>query len=112
MGVVKQKIAASAKRAGFLTGGLLFCAVGAGFLTLAAWLVLVPLVGGLSAASIIGCSYFGVGLVLIGLASRSTEVEATAQPEPAAASTGGPPIMQAFMYGLQAGAQAEKSRSA
>jgi hypothetical protein len=88
-----------------MTGGLLFCLIGTAFLTIAGWLALLPLVGVQLTAVIFAGLYLGVGLILIGVSTGSHE-----EPEPHAATAthgDGPPILQAFMYGLQAGAQAD-----
>ena len=107
---IRKKAADTAKRAGLMTGGLLFCAVGMAFMTTAAWLALVPVVGMQTAAFIIAAAYLGVGFVLIGIGVKSSgSEERQAQPVPEA-TTEGPPIVQAFMYGLQAGARAEETR--
>jgi hypothetical protein len=99
---IRKKIARTAKRAGLLTGGLLLCCVGTGFLTVSAWLGLVSLVGAQLTATIIAGAYLGVGFILIGIASRKT-VETETIPQPNQPDT--PPIVQAFMYGLQAGSK-------
>lgn len=107
---IRKKVATAAKRAGLMTGGLLFCLIGTGFLTLAGWLALLPLVGVQLTAMIFAGLYLGVGLILIGASAGLHDV-----PEPRAATAthgDGPPIVQAFMYGLQAGAQADYNRSA
>ncbi len=107
---IQKKVATTAKRAGLLTGGLLLCIVGTGFLTVAGWLALLPLVGVQSTAAIFAGLYLGIGLILIGLSTRSDGKQ-----EPHAATethSEGPPIVQAFMYGLQAGARADHTGSA
>lgn len=110
---IRKKAANTAKRAGFLTGGLLLCCVGAAFLTLAGWLTLVPLVGMQTTATIVAATYLGIGLILIGIGARSgSDNEATKglHDQPAQTPTSGPPIIQAFMYGLEAGARSDQTR--
>ncbi|MFQ1702080.1 hypothetical protein ACJ5NV_15940 [Loktanella agnita] len=98
-------MALAAKRAGFLTGGLLLCGVGLAFLTVSAWFALAPTIGITGTAAIIAGFYFGLGLILIGMGSRARMVApVAAAPAAAAAPFAGPPMMQAFLYGLQAGA--------
>ncbi|MEJ6396707.1 hypothetical protein V8J84_02200 [Yoonia sp. 208BN28-4] len=98
--------------------------VGAAFLTVAGWITLVPMIGLETTAFVISAIYFGLGLILLGVASSSDDsstsesvspsVKASATssaPKPdSPTSPEAPPLMQAFMYGLQAGSQAEKAR--
>lgn len=51
-----------------LAGGLLL-AVGAGFLTLAAWLVLLTVTTALNAAVILGAFFTGLGIIILVVAS-------------------------------------------
>ena len=107
---LERKIANTAKKAAFVSGGLLCCIVGAGFFTLAAWLSLVPLVGLLMSAVILASAYLGIGLILLGLGQTTSHSDAPAEPMQASSEVAGPPIVQAFMHGLQAGAKAEQAR--
>ncbi len=107
---IEEKVANTAKRAGFLSGGLLLCSVGGGFLTVAAWLALVPTVGAQLTATIIAGVYLGLGFILLGLSAKGSDQKADQTPKQTDADVAAPPIVQAFMYGLQAGAQAEQKR--
>ena len=108
---LREKVADTAKRAGFLTGGLLLCVVGTAFLTVAAWLALTPIVGVQMTATIVAATYLGIGLILIAVGVRSSSVKNHYHPPPQeTASPKSPPIVQAFMYGLQAGVQADRAR--
>ena len=108
---IEQKVAKTAKRAGLLSGGLLLCAVGTGFLTVAGWLALVPLVGVQLTAAIVAGVYLGAGFILLGLGAKDAEPEAPLKATSETVETAAaPPIVQAFMYGLQAGAHAEQRR--
>lgn len=109
---IERKVANTAKRAAFFSGGMALCTVGFGFLTVAGWLVLMPLVGAALTACIVAFTYFGIGLILLGLGSQSSDPVQHPEPkaEPAADLPAGPPIVQAFMHGLQAGAKAEQAR--
>jgi hypothetical protein len=110
MFAIEQKVANTAKRAGLLSGGLLFCLVGAGFLTVAGWLALTPIIGAKLTALVIAGVYLGFGCIMIGLGTKSVgqdPVQTGKRPEADAAA---PPIVQAFMFGLQAGSQAEQRR--
>ena len=108
---IEKKITNTAKKAGFLSGGLLLCSVGTGFLTVAGWLTLLPLVGTAATALIVACVYLGFGLILFAFGSTGkAEV-----PQPPAkeqdTSVDGPPILQAFLFGMQAGAKADSRKS-
>ncbi|WP_366869285.1 phage holin family protein [uncultured Tateyamaria sp.] len=107
---IREKVAQTARRAGLLSGGLLLCTVGFGFLTTAAWFALLPTVGITVTALIVGAAYAGIGLILIGVGSVQTKGHRPAQPQQAADAPDSPPIVQAFMYGLQAGTQADRAR--
>ncbi len=108
---IQKKVATTAKRAGLLSGGLLLCIIGTGFLTVAGWLALLQLVGAQLTAAIFAGLYLGIGLILVGLSTQSGD-----EPDMRDAATAthgeGPPIVQAFMYGLQAGARADRTGSA
>ena len=87
-------------------------AVGAGFLTLAAWIWLVALTEPLIASIVIGCIYFGIGFILLGWAKLSGgPVAAAPRPQAVASETPAtpemPPLMAAFIHGMQAGAQSQ-----
>lgn len=104
---IQNKAARAAKRAGLLTGGLLMCAVGTGFLTVSAWFALVPMVGLTMTALIIGGAYLGVGCIMIGVTSgEPAEHDTPAEQRQTAMNEDAPALMQAFMYGMQAGGQA------
>lgn len=108
---IEKKVAHTAKRAGLLSGGLLLCAIGAGFLTVAGWFALYPLVGVQNTALIFAGVYVGLGLILIGAgAHRSSSAAHQSQPQAHAQSGSAPAVVEAFMYGLQAGARADKAR--
>jgi len=109
---LKTKAATTAKRAGLLSGGLLAITVGLGFLTAAAWIYLARVTDAQMAALVIGGVYAGLGFVMVGLASSGGSQDAPA-PHPKAATQGPieqPPLMQAFLQGMQAGVSATQSR--
>lgn len=109
---IRAKLADTARRAGLLTGGLLLCSVGTAFLTVAAWLALLPIVGAALTAAIVASVYLGIGLILIGVSLQGRR--ALAQSADAAASPPvtplNSPMMEAFLYGIQAGAKADRAR--
>jgi hypothetical protein len=114
---LKTKAATTAKRAGLLSGGLLAIAVGAAFLTAAAWIYLANVMDAQMAALIIGGVYAGLGFVMVGLASSGGSREEPAAGQKASAHGAGeqgagaqPPLMQAFLQGMQAGVSATQSR--
>ncbi|MCX7560196.1 phage holin family protein [Sulfitobacter sp. F26204] len=107
---IKQKAARTAKRAGLLTGAGVLMIVGTGFLTLAAWLYLTVGFSPMEAALIIAAVYFGTGLLLIGLGAREdhdADMRTDAQPAPPPEA---PPLVQAFLFGMQAGTNSGRKR--
>ncbi len=103
---LKRKAARTAQRVGILTIGTLLCVVGVGFLTVAAWITLSLMVSVQMTALIIGAAYSGVGLLLIGITISSETPKQNGPTYSAAEQTDAPPIVQAFLHGLQAGAKA------
>ena len=114
----KSKAAHTAKRAGLLSGGLLATLVGVAFLTVAAWTYLVQTTDALTAALVLGSVFTGVGLVVIGIASAQGDHSGEQATSPGLASanhqadhsSGQPPLMQAFLHGMQAGVSATQGR--
>lgn len=107
---LKQKATQTAKRAGLMTAGILLCCVGIGFCTAAAWLQLSVTFSAVQTALIIAACYVGLGLVLV--AAGRSPGKATEQPSAFASEpkSDAPPIMQAFLHGMQAGANAKTSK--
>lgn len=64
---VQAKIEDAARRAAFFSVGGVLCAVGAGFMTVAAWILLATSYDTQTAAFVIGCVYLGAGFVMLGL---------------------------------------------
>ena len=107
---IDQKIARAGRKAALGLASVACLAVGAGFLTLAAWIWLVALTDPLVASIVIGCVYLGVGFILLGCVRLSGgPVAAAPRPQAAASETPAtpdmPPLMAAFIHGMQAGAQ-------
>lgn len=109
---VKEKVAKTAKRVTLVSAGAMCCIVGAGFLTVSGWLALVPIVGPATTAVILAGIYLGVGLILLAVSGTETEKTHQQQAElnKPQAQSDAPPIMQAFLFGMQAGASADKRR--
>ena len=108
---IEQRLAHTAKRAGLLSGGLLLCTVGAGFLTVAGWITLYPLIGIVNTALVFSGLYLGVGLIMIGAGAHRTSSRshnASSQAQSRATTT--QPIIEAFIFGVQAGARADRAR--
>ena len=115
---IKHTATKAARKAGLMTGGLLCVVIGLGFLTVAAWLYLAAAIDRPSAAMIIGAIYAGLGLLLVGFASLKSPTssesksrfdplrDAESQAKPATNSS---PLMQAFLFGLQAGTSASSA---
>lgn len=87
----------SLRRAGFGLGGALLMAIGAGFLTVAAWIALAEVRDAQFAALVIGGVYFGLGLIVLALGSRRPHVP------PAAAPLSMSGLSAAFAQGFGAG---------
>ncbi len=107
---IERKVAHTAKRAGLITAGLILAVIGVAFLTAGAWFALVPSLGPSVTAFCIAVAYLLAGLICISLAQGGSEPASRSQPTPDPAPTpaDSPPIVQAFMYGLQAGAKAKQ----
>tara|TARA_R110000868_G_scaffold237132_4_gene491340 strand:- start:84209 stop:84577 length:369 start_codon:yes stop_codon:yes gene_type:complete len=99
------------RRAGYSLGALILMSIGLGFLTVAAWIYLAQTHDALFAALVIGCAYFGLGLIFLALSARTRPVpmaHTTAAPPPAAASMTG--LIAALMQGVGAGVAAGAAR--
>lgn len=114
---VKNAAAQAARRAALLSAGLLCFAVGVGFLTASAWIILSLAYGSATAAAIIGSAYAGLGLIIVAIAlgqgshhSSDSGLHAATSPQKAPPSDA-PPLLQAFMFGVQAGASADKRQA-
>lgn len=114
---IEKKAARAARKTGFAIGGGLFFAVGTAFLTAAAWIYIAAILGTLQAALIIGAVYVGFGFIFMGLASSKSsdddEVthERSAKAQHAQSPSDQPPLMQAFLFGMQAGMGAQRGRN-
>lgn len=109
----KHAAARTARRAGLLCGGAVLMIVGLAFLTVSLWLHLSLVYGAVFAATVLGTAYFGIGLLIIGIAAAGERrmppedhppVHVNKRPPPA----DGPAIVEAFLYGMQAGTNAKK----
>jgi hypothetical protein len=108
---IRQKLAQTAKRAGLLSGGLLLCLVGAGFLTFAGWIALSALIGGLNTALVFAALYLGIGLIMMGAAvHRAPRLSHDAAARPQSPGATKQSLLDAFLYGMQAGAKADQAR--
>ncbi len=111
---LQSRVKSSAARAGRtaaigLSAALSLC-VGLAFLTLSAWMFLVSVTEPMIAALIIGGFYTGgsiVALALLASGGEKTKPRETTPP-PASQEEPLPPLAEAFIIGLRAGA---KSRS-
>lgn len=110
---LKYSVAQGVKRTALGASGVLLMMIGAGFLTVAGWIVLVELFDAKMAALIIGAGFFGLGLVLIGIAkagqSRNRHMAAMAAEKTAEAPMAG--LVAAFMQGMGAGTAARRGFS-
>ncbi|MGI3168560.1 phage holin family protein [Pseudooceanicola sp. C21-150M6] len=93
----------SLRRAGFGLAGLCLFCIGLAFLTVAAWIALSDLRDALFAATVIGCSYAGLGLIIAVLGMRRPR----RMPPPQPVSLAG--LGAAFAQGFGAGAATRSS---
>lgn len=109
----KKAAARAAVSAALLGSGALCVAAGIGFLTMALWAQLALLYGAPLASLILGAAYLGTGLIIIGVGlskSNRTSTRTAAQGSAGSSFDAGdaPPLVQAFLYGVQAGIKARK----
>ena len=110
---LKKNAARASRKAGLLTGGLLSIVVGLGILSWSAWVYLSLLTDPVTASAIIGGFYVGFGFLMIGFASLSTREDSRDNAVPNQSKFAGqtgpqPPLMQAFLYGMDAGLAAQR----
>lgn len=101
----KQAAARTVRKTVIGLGAGLCLLAGAAFLTLAAWLFLITVTTTLNAALIIGGTYFGLGLILVGVASAdsSSDRQESQSAQQDSNDHVVPKLIAAFMTGLQAG---------
>lgn len=108
---LKYATARAARKAGILCGGLVCILVGAGFLTVSLWIYLSTAYDTAFAASVLGTGYMGIGLLVVGLIAFGGKESAPPRaPISSAPPADGPAMMQAFLYGMQAGSDTQKSK--
>ena len=74
IGLIEQKLAMAGRRAAMGATGVLLVATGAGFLTLALWIVLAEAFGAAIASLIVGAGFIGMGLIVLGVSSSQRKV--------------------------------------
>ncbi len=110
LGRIEEKAARAGRKAALGFGATLCLIAGAAFLTTAAWIALSIAADTLTAAFVIGMAYTGLGIVLFAFAKmghQSSHDEAKAESSPQV-ETDAPPIIAAFVHGMNAGAQAAR----
>ncbi len=105
---VKSSAAQAMRKAALLSAGLFCCVAGMAFLTLSAWILLSEAYGALTAASVIGSFYSGVGLILIAVALSGNRAGSD---RAVASKPADPPLMQAFLAGLETGSSTARRRA-
>lgn len=107
MNSIKQGLARAAKKTALVSAALVLFLTGLAFLTAAAWIALAAAFDSLTAATVIGSAYVGAGLIALALAMAKPQSERTSRPQHAAprpaTAEGAPPLVQAFIVGLQTG---------
>ena len=112
--IVGNAVARAGRRAALGTCASILILVGIGFFTAALWLYLVVVFGAMQAALLIGLGYSGAGLICLGVLMSSGEPDPHPDTQKAAQAKQGvtaPPLVEAFLYGLQAGSHASKTRN-
>lgn len=112
---LKARSARAARRAGLTLVGAILFAAGLGFFTAAAWMVLSVEYSALFAAMVLGAAYTGLGLILFAAAALQGSPPPP-QPEErhepyrgeGARAANLPPIAEAFVFGLNAGMEADR----
>lgn len=114
---IRLRAGIAARRAGHSAAGVVFALAAIGFLTAAAWMVLAEMRDALFAATVLGAAYLGISLVFFALAHRAARAARIARQTARATSVppsvaGGllPPIFEAFLVGLSAGAARAAAR--
>lgn len=109
---IKDSAARTARKTALGLAAGLFLTVGVGFLTVAAWLVLVPLTSTATAALIIGCTYAGLGFIFLMAAMLGGSPSQASHPEQAVSSEAADAtnMIAAFMTGLKAGQSTRPGR--
>lgn len=119
-GGLKMRAELAAKRVSRSIAGTILILIGIGFLTIAGWIKLSELYGALNASLVLGGAFVLMGCILLVLA-RAARVRTRPGPAMAAAVHGGatpssdaahrmPPLMEAFVVGLNAGAASSAAR--
>ena len=94
----------TARAVALSAAGGLMVAVGAGFLTVAAWIMLATAYDTLTAAAIIGAVYMGIGLICLGLAGRRSHRHHYHSPPPVDPTAHlVAQLAEGFLTGLRAG---------
>ena len=94
----------TARAVALSAAGGLMVAVGAGFLTVAAWIMLATAYDTLTAAAIIGAVYVGIGLICLGLAGRRSHRHHYHSPPPVDPTAHlVAQLAEGFLTGLRAG---------
>ncbi|PYC47252.1 hypothetical protein DI396_11950 [Litorivita pollutaquae] len=108
---LKFKAGRMARQAALSFVALIALLVGAGFLTVAAWLFLQVHYAPQGAALIIALVYFGLAAVLFAIAASKPErISTPAAPPRAEAPKQGSNLAQAFAFGLEAGSAMQRAR--
>ncbi|KAA9007950.1 hypothetical protein [Histidinibacterium aquaticum] len=117
--MIQARIALAVRRAVWGGVGAFMILIGLGFLGAAGFIALAAATDALTAALIIGGGFFGIGLLILGIASLrrhripargTTKAAATAAPPGSMSSAMLPAAVQAFIVGLSAGIASGRGR--
>ena len=113
---VKHRSARAIRRALLRGIGAVFVAIGAGFLTSAAWITLATVYSPLFAALTLAGVFLGIGLIILGIASGGKDhyphPEADPLRDPASTPPEGKmsPLAEAFIIGLNVAHEMRRRR--
>lgn len=110
MFAIEQKVRGAARKAGCITAGSVLAAVGAAFLTGAAWIYLSAEFSALMAAIVIGCAYMGVGAVVLAFGTGSSESSHGESANNVKAETPAQLVLLSFLQGMEQGRQSQLSQ--
>lgn len=115
LSALRNAVARVGRRAALGTCATLLLVVGIGFFTAALWMYLAAVFDPMQAATMIGLGYSGAGLVCFGVLLSSGDPDPEPVPDPediqrVRQTVAAPPLVEAFLYGLQAGSQASKTQ--
>ena len=107
---LRDKAEWHARRTALLSLGGVLVAIGGGFIVVAAWIALVPVLGALVTALVLGMVFLGAGLIVLALRNARPAPRVTRVDEGLRQMSGRggvfrptgdfPPVLEAFLFGV------------